>query len=94
MVNIAPINTRVNTRPNNNVNFGSKYNFTILGKNNTHKPLLFNEVTDFVKENKGITTVFHTGNNKITMGVDTFKMAETVSKGLKKLGIIESSMLK
>ena len=47
-----------------------------------------------IKENKGITTVFHTGNNKITMGVDTFKMAETVSKGLKKLGIIESSMLK
>ena len=94
MIGITPSNARVNTRPNNNVNFGSKYNFTILGKNNTRKPLLFNEIADFVKENKGITTVFNPGKNKITMGVDTFKMAENISKNLKKMDIFESSMLK
>lgn len=70
----------------NNVNFGSKYNFTILGKDNSHKKYLYNEVTDFI-EGKGIPTVFDHGKDKITMNVETKNMAKMVSEGLKKLGI-------
>lgn len=69
------------------------YNFTILGQNNTHKPYLFNDVNKFIK-GKGITTTFEIGNNKINMNVKSRKMALMVSKGLKKLGIIEGPVLK
>lgn len=82
---ITPIDSKVN--------FGSKYNFTILGKNNQHKPLLYNEVNGFIK-GKGITTTFEIGKNRIQMGADTRGMAEMIAKGLKKMGIIEGPVLK
>ena len=33
---------------NNNINFGSKYNFTITSKNNQHKKYLYNDVNKFI----------------------------------------------
>ncbi len=71
---------------NNNVNFGSKYNFTVTSKNNQHKKYLYNDVNKFI-QGKGITTNFEIGNDKINMSVQTKKMAKMVSEGLKKLGI-------
>lgn len=78
---------------NNRVNFGAKYNFTVLGQNNKHKEYLFNDVNKFI-EGKGITTNFEIGKNRITMGVETRRMAQMVADGLKKLGIFEGPVLK
>ena len=63
------------------------YNITVLGKNNQHKPYLFNDVRELIK-GKGVTTNFHIGEEKIIMQASTKKMATILSKGLKRLGIV------
>ncbi len=63
------------------------YNITVLGKNNQHKPYLFNDVRELIK-GKGVTTNFHIGEDKIIMQASTKKMATILSKGLKRLGIV------
>lgn len=63
------------------------YNITVLGKNNQHKPYLFNDVKELIK-GKGVTTNFEIGNDKIVMSPSTKKMATILSKGLKRMGII------
>lgn len=83
----------MNLVSNNRVNFGAAPKIIINGKNNQHKQYLFNEVNDFIK-NKGITTQFKTGKDKIIMEPATEKMASMIKMGLKKLNIIESSTKK
>lgn len=69
------------------------YKFTVLGKNNQHKPYLFNEVRDVI-QGKGITTNFEIGNNKIVMNAPTKKMASMLAKSLKRAGIIKEPLNK
>ncbi len=71
----------------------TSYKFTVLGENNKHKPYLFNEVREFIKD-KGITTTFEIGKNKINMSAESRKIALNIAKGLKKLGIVEGALLK
>lgn len=63
------------------------YNYTVLGKNNKHKPYLYNNISDFVS-GKGIKTVFDMGKDKITMSTQSKKMGTIISKSLKRMGIV------
>ncbi len=71
----------------------SNYNITVLGKNNKHKPYLFNNVRELIK-GKGVTTNFKIGEDKIVMQASTKKMATILSKGLKRMGIIREKGVK
>ena len=65
----------------------STYNYTVLGKNNKHKPYLYNEIRDFIS-GKGINTVFDMGKDKITMSTQSKKTGTIIAKSLKRMGII------
>lgn len=69
------------------------YNYTVSGKNNQHKPYLYNNVRDFI-QGKGIKTVFDMGNDKITLSTQSKKTGTIIAKSLKRMGIVRDPKLK
>lgn len=63
------------------------YNYTVLGKNNKHKPYLYNNINDLIA-GKGVKTVFDMGKDKITISTQSKKMGTIIAKSLKRMGIV------
>ena len=69
------------------------YNYTILGKNNKHKPYLYNNIRDFI-QGKGINTTFEMGKDRIVMSTQSKKIGTIITKSLKLMGIVREPSIK
>ena len=70
----------------NNTSFDSRYTYKINGKENKEVKFLYNKVVDSIQE-KGVSGVFETGKDMITLSTESKQTASVLDKAFEKLGI-------